>query len=106
MSHVTGGGLAANLVRVLPADVAVTIDRATWTPQPIVDLVRQVGSVAQPDLEMTLNCGVGMVSLTAADDADAAIRVLERFGIRAWVAGSVAAGTGGRVTLVDQHPGW
>jgi phosphoribosylformylglycinamidine cyclo-ligase len=106
MSHVTGGGLAANLERVLPDDVAVTIDRATWTPQPIFDLVRQVGSVPQPDLEKTLNCGVGMVSLTAADDADKAIAVLERFGIKAWVAGSVAAGTGGRVTLVDQHPGW
>ena len=106
MSHVTGGGLAANLERVLPDDVAVTIDRATWTPQPIFDLVRQVGSVPQPDLEKTLNCGVGMVSLTAADDADKAIAVLERFGIKAWVAGSVAAGAGGRVTLVDQHPGW
>ena len=106
MSHVTGGGLAANLERVLPDDVAVTIDRATWTPQPIFDLVRQVGSVPQPDLEKTLNCGVGMVSLTAADDADKAIAVLERFGIKAWVAGSVAAGAGGRVTLVDQHLGW
>jgi len=106
MSHVTGGGLAANLERVLPDSVAVTIDRSTWTPQPIFDLVRQVGSVPQADLEMTLNCGVGMVSLTAADDADKAISVLERFGIRAWVAGSVAAGARGRVTLVGQHPGW
>jgi len=106
MSHVTGGGLAANLERVLPDTVAVTIDRSTWTPQPIFDLVRQVGSVPQPDLEMTLNCGVGMVSLTAAPDADAAIAVLERFGIRAWVAGSVEAGVGGRVTLVNQHSGW
>jgi len=105
MSHVTGGGLAANLERVLPDSVAVTIDRATWTPQPIFDLVRQVGSVPQPDLEKTLNCGVGMVSLTAADDADAAIAVLHRFGFRAWVAGSVATGDG-HVTLVNQHPGW
>jgi len=106
MSHVTGGGLAANLERVLPADVTVTIDRSTWAPQPIFDLVRQVGSVAQPDLEMTLNCGVGMVSLTAADDADAAIGVLDRFGVKAWVAGAVEAGEGGRVTLVNQYAGW
>ena len=105
MSHVTGGGLAANLERVLPDSVTVTIDRSTWTPQPIFDLVRQVGSVPQPDLEKTLNCGVGMVSVTAADDADAAIAALQRFGIRAWVAGSVATGDG-HVTLVNQHPGW
>ncbi len=105
MSHVTGGGLAANLERVMPVELSATIDRAAWTPQPIFDLVRQVGDVAQPDLEQTLNCGVGMVALTAPDDADAAIGVLDRFGIRAWIAGSVAAGDGS-VSLVNQHPGW
>ena len=45
MSHVTGGGLAANLARVLPVELSATIDRATWTPAPVFDLVRQVGDV-------------------------------------------------------------
>jgi phosphoribosylformylglycinamidine cyclo-ligase len=105
MSHVTGGGLAANLERVMPVELSATIDRSTWTPQPIFDVVRRVGDVPQPDLEMTLNCGVGMVSLTAPDDADAAVEVLGRFGIRAWVAGTVGDGDGS-VELVGQHPGW
>lgn len=109
MSHITGGGLAANLERVLPVELAVTIDRATWGPQPIFDVVRRVGGVAQPDLEMTLNCGVGMVSLTDPEDADAAIAVLAEHGVRAWVAGEVAAAgdaRGGSVELVGQHEGW
>ena len=108
MSHVTGGGLAANLERVLPVEVSVTIDRSTWTPQPIFDLVRQVGGVPQPDLEATLNCGVGMVALTPPDDAGTAIEVLAAHGIRAWVAGEVRgdAEGGGRVELTGQHPGW
>jgi len=105
MSHVTGGGLAANLERVMPVELDATIDRSTWTPQPIFDVVRRVGEVSQPDLEQTLNCGVGMVSLTAAEDADKAIEVLGRFGLRAWVAGTVGAGQGS-VNLVGQHPGW
>ncbi|KRF20916.1 phosphoribosylaminoimidazole synthetase [Nocardioides sp. Soil797] len=105
MSHVTGGGLAANLERVMPEELGATLDRATWTPQPIFDLVRRVGDVAQADLEQTLNCGVGMVSLTAPDDADKAIEVLGRFGIRAWVTGTVAPGDGS-VELVGQHAGW
>ena len=107
MSHITGGGLAANLERVLPVELTVTIDRGTWTPQPIFDLVRSVGDVALPDLEQTLNCGVGMVSLTAPEDAENAVAVLASYGVRAWVAGEVtAAGThdGGRVTLVGSHP--
>src|SRR5262245_7914005 len=69
MSHITGGGLAANLERVMPVELGARVDRATWTPQPVFDLVRQVGSVPQPDLEMTLNCGVGMVALTHPEDA-------------------------------------
>ena len=109
MSHVTGGGLAANLERVVPAEVSITIDRSTWTPQPIFDLVRQVGSVPQPDLEQTLNCGVGMVALVAPCDADRAIEVLAGRGVRSWVAGETLPATGddaGTVTLTGQHPGW
>ena len=112
MSHVTGGGLAANLERVMPVELTATIERGTWTPQPVFDLVRRVGGVPQEDLEATLNCGVGMVALTPPDDVAAALDVLEAHGIRAWVAGEVgvadgASGVpGGRVTLVGQHPGW
>ena len=112
MSHITGGGLAANLERVLPVELTVRLDRATWTPQPVFDLVRRVGAVPQPDLEQTLNCGVGMVALTDPEDVDAAIAVLGEHGVRAWVAGEVrvddspAGELAGRVELVGQHPGW
>ncbi|MFC7493175.1 MULTISPECIES: phosphoribosylformylglycinamidine cyclo-ligase [unclassified Nocardioides] len=108
MSHVTGGGLAANLERVLPVELTATVDRSTWTPAPVFDLVRRVGDVPQPDLEMTLNCGVGMIALTNPDDADTAIAVLGEHGVRAWAAGEVAvdAERGGTVRMVGQHPGW
>ena len=64
--------------------------------------------MAQADLEMTLNCGVGMVALTDPDDVDTAIAVLGEHGVRAWVAGEVAVDpeAGGRVELTGQHPGW
>ncbi|KQY58175.1 phosphoribosylaminoimidazole synthetase [Aeromicrobium sp. Root495] len=107
MSHVTGGGLAANLERVVPDSVSVRIDRTTWTPQAIFSLVAEVGSVAQADLEQALNMGVGMVALVAPDDADASIRLLAEHGIEAWVAGDVADagvhGAGGTVTLTGDH---
>ena len=112
MSHVTGGGLAANLERVMPDELAARIDRGTWTPQLVFDLVRKVGSVAQPDLEKTLNCGVGMVALVDPADADTAVTLLAGHGVDAWVCGEVAAGgaegapAGGSVTLHGQHPGW
>ena len=106
MSHVTGGGLAANLERVLPDDARVTVDRGTWTPAPVFDLVRRAGGVAQADLERTLNCGVGMVAVTAADDADRAVALLSGHGVGAWICGEVGAGEGGSVELRGQYAGW
>ena len=90
-SHVTGGGLAANLARVLPAGVAADIDRSSWTPPPVFSLVEQVGRVAPDELERTLNLGVGMVAVVAPADADAGVRVLRDHGVDAWVCGSVTA---------------
>jgi phosphoribosylformylglycinamidine cyclo-ligase len=108
MAHVTGGGLAANLGRVVPVEVSVTLDRGTWTPAPVFDVVRRVGALSQDDLEATLNCGVGMVALLPPDDVDRAIETLARFHVDAWTAGEVALDhrEGGVVRMVGQHPGW
>jgi phosphoribosylformylglycinamidine cyclo-ligase len=108
MAHVTGGGLAANLARVVPEELSVLLDRATWTPAPVFELVRRVGGLSQDDLEATLNCGVGMVALLPADDVDRAIETLAGFGIGAWTAGEVTLDhrDGGRVMMSGQHPGW
>jgi phosphoribosylformylglycinamidine cyclo-ligase len=103
-SHVTGGGLAANLDRVLPVGVDIEIDRTTWEPAPIFELIRHVGDVATPELERTLNMGVGMVAVVAAADADRTLAVLTERGVRCWVAGRAQASEGpGLTTLVGSH---
>ncbi len=93
-SHVTGGGLAANLARVLPAGLTATVDRSTWTPPPVFGLVARLGGVPRPDLERTLNTGVGMVAVVGADGADASVARLQQEGIAAWVLGEVASDAG------------
>lgn len=106
ISHVTGGGLANNLVRVLPDQVSATVERATWTPQPIFSLVQKVGNVSQADIEATLNMGVGM-ALVVPPDSVAAITALSRErGIGTWVMGEITPGDGpARVDLVGHHGG-
>ncbi|HKG51229.1 MAG TPA: phosphoribosylformylglycinamidine cyclo-ligase [Actinomycetales bacterium] len=89
VSHVTGGGLAANLARVLPRGLEAVVDRSTWSPAPIFALVRRLGSVPLADLERTLNLGVGMVAVVAAEGADAAVARLTARGVPAWVLGEV-----------------
>ena len=103
MSHVTGGGLAANLERVMPVELGATLDRGTWALPPVFSLVAEVGGVSRADLEATLNCGVGMVAMMTPDSVDAAVELLAGHGIPAWVAGEVSVGGEGRVTLTGDH---
>lgn len=109
MAHVTGGGLAGNLARVLPAELRARVDRGTWTPAPVFRLVQEVGGVPQPDLERTLNMGVGMVAAVDADDVHRVLETLWGQGVDAWVCGDVVpAGDepGASVALAGSHPGW
>jgi phosphoribosylformylglycinamidine cyclo-ligase len=92
LAHITGGGLAANLARVIPDGLSVTIERSTWTPQPIFGLVGAVGRVAAGELERAFNMGAGMAAVIAAGDADRAVQLLTGRGLTAWIAGQVQAG--------------
>ncbi|MFV0458738.1 MAG: phosphoribosylformylglycinamidine cyclo-ligase [Actinomycetales bacterium] len=120
-SHVTGGGLAANLARVLPAGVTATVERSSWSPPPVFDVVGRLGRVPRSDLERTLNMGVGMLAVVGADGVDATLAQLRDQGQQAWVCGAVRADhavettpadvvrgakgfQGGGVLLVGEHP--
>ncbi|GAB3819172.1 phosphoribosylformylglycinamidine cyclo-ligase [Tessaracoccus terricola] len=100
-SHVTGGGLANNLARVIPDGHKAVLRRDSWTPGPIFQLVQQVGGLSQADVDATLNMGVGMVAVLPADGVDTAIAGLTERGIDSWVLGEVQASDGeGSVELV------
>ncbi|MFF3774787.1 phosphoribosylformylglycinamidine cyclo-ligase [Streptomyces sp. NPDC002232] len=88
-SHITGGGLAANLARVIPDGLHATVDRSTWAPGAIFDLVGKAGQVERLELEKTLNMGVGMMAVVPAESVDVALATLEDRGVEAWVAGEI-----------------
>jgi len=89
-SHITGGGLAANLARVIPAGLVATLDRSTWTPPPIFGLLAERGAVPQSDMEHTFNQGIGMIAVVAPGAVDDTLALLGARGVPAWFAGQVA----------------
>lgn len=93
-AHITGGGLAANLARVLPPDADARLDRASWTPPPIFGLLAAHGDVAERELERVFNMGVGMTAVVGQADADQAMSVLRDRGVPTWVLGEIVTGTG------------
>ncbi len=90
-AHITGGGLAANLARVLPAGVEAVVDRSTWAPQPVFDLVARTGTVRRAELERSFNLGVGMIAVVPTERADQALAISVARGVPAWVCGQVHA---------------
>jgi phosphoribosylformylglycinamidine cyclo-ligase len=102
-AHVTGGGLAANLARVLPPGADAVLDRGTWHPQPVFGVLAAYGSVTPDEMERVFNMGVGMAAVVGRADADRALRLLATRGVPAWTLGEVVPGSGD-ARLTGQHP--
>ena len=93
MAHITGGGLAANTARVLPADAQLDIDRKSWALPPLFAYLQEVGRVPQADLERTFNCGVGMVLIAPPHSVSPALAMLRAQGHLAWELGEISSAT-------------
>jgi phosphoribosylaminoimidazole synthetase len=102
LAHVTGGGIAGNLERVLPEGVDAVVRRSSWRPQPIFDLVARKGRIDQAEMEATFNMGIGMLAIIAPHDVERALAFLKGRGLDAWVAGEIVEGTGD-VQMVGAH---
>ena len=89
LSHVTGGGIAANLARVLPQNTWVEVDRSTWSPPPVFRVLADLGDLDLAATEGTWNLGIGFLAVVDAATASAAVSALAREGIAAWQVGVV-----------------
>jgi phosphoribosylformylglycinamidine cyclo-ligase len=105
-AHITGGGLAANLARVIPNGLTATLDRGSWTPAPVFGLVGRRGRVEKEELEKTFNMGVGMVAVISPEDVDRSLAILTARHVPAWVLGEVGAAEGDapKAVLRGEHP--
>ncbi|HAM45474.1 MAG TPA: phosphoribosylformylglycinamidine cyclo-ligase [Propionibacteriaceae bacterium] len=105
ISHITGGGLANNLARVIPEGITVELDRSTWTPPAVFAVTQQLGGLSQADVEATLNQGVGMALVLPQSSVQTAQEVLDGLGIASWVMGAARTTPGipGTVQMVGSH---
>ncbi len=80
LAHITGGGFADNIPRVLPKGLAAQIDLARVPVLPVFRWLAAAGNIAQEEMLRTFNCGIGMIAVVAADRADAVAGILAREG--------------------------
>ncbi len=106
--HVTGGGLAGNLERVIPEGLTAEVNRSTWTPGQIFKTISSVGKVALEEMEKTFNMGVGMIAVVAPEDRERALAMMTARHVEAWELGTVRVAEEGepRVLMTGEHPGF
>ncbi len=91
-AHITGGGLAGNLVRALPVGLAARVEARTWTPPELFARLARDGGVAPEEMWRTFNMGVGFVLVVAPEDSETVASACAGAGFEAWVAGRIERG--------------
>jgi len=95
IAHITGGGLTENIERILPPNTSAAIDGNAWTRPAIFDWLQEEGAIADNEMQRTFNCGIGLVLVVAAEQAEAAVAQLNASGEKACIIGSISDGTDG-----------
>jgi phosphoribosylformylglycinamidine cyclo-ligase len=94
LAHITGGGLSENLPRVLPDGLAAHIDLAKWTAPAVFGWLKRAGNLDDEEMLRTFNCGVGLILVAAAEQADAVLTALTAAGESPTVIGEIEPGRG------------
>ncbi len=100
LAHVTGGGIAGNLVRVLPPGVEAVVDAGSWPWPSVFRVLMRSGQVGREEMRRVFNLGVGMIAVTARDDVETVVRTAERVRVPAWIIGEIRPARKGAATAV------
>ncbi len=94
LAHITGGGFIDNIPRVLPAKCDCVIQKGTWPVLPVFEMIQRGGAIEEREMYQVFNMGIGMVAVTAADQSDAALKLIKKAGHQAWIIGEITRGRG------------
>ena len=100
MAHITGGGLTENVPRVLPEGLQAVIHSNSWTRSPLFQWLQQAGNISDDEMHRVFNCGIGMVVIVSANDADKARVILSAQGETVFTLGEIRALPAGEAPTV------
>ncbi len=95
LSHITGGGLPGNMVRVLPDGTRAIIERSRWEVPHVFQVLQRLGKVPPGDMFRTFNMGIGFAAIVAEDDVDATLKAFETSDLASVVIGRIVDGDKG-----------
>ena len=93
LAHITGGGIAGNLVRILPPDCEAVVDPDSWELPPLFTTLQQAGQVSTEEMRDVFNLGVGLIAVLPPDAVAAAESAAAADGVPTWVMGEIHPGS-------------
>ena len=102
LAHITGGGIAGNLVRVLPAGCEAVVDPASWSPPPLFTILQQAGNISTDEMREVFNLGLGLIAVLPPESVHAAQRAAREAGVTTWPVGEIRRGAGPAVRFADR----
>jgi phosphoribosylformylglycinamidine cyclo-ligase len=100
LAHITGGGLLENVPRILGEELTAVLERKAWQRPRLFDWLQQQGGVAEAEMHRVFNCGIGMIVVTAPEDAGAVARQLEQDGETVYRIGRIERRAAGQAQTV------
>jgi phosphoribosylformylglycinamidine cyclo-ligase len=90
LSHITGGGLMGNTMRIVPEGLRLDVAWDAWPESLIFDIIRQAGGVPEEDMRRTFNLGLGLVMVVEKNAADRVVATLKSRQENAYIIGVVS----------------
>jgi phosphoribosylformylglycinamidine cyclo-ligase len=104
LAHITGGGLLENIPRVLPEQMVATLEAGRWPVPRLFAWLKELGGLADQEFYRVFNCGIGLVVIVAAEDAEAAAGLLREAGETVWLIGEVRERRGAEPQVQIHRP--
>jgi len=95
IAHITGGGMAENIERILPPGVDVKFDAGSWEVPPVFGWLQGLGNVDAAEMDRVFNMGIGITLIVSPFYAEKIQKMLSDSGLKNMVIGSVSANTAG-----------
>ena len=95
LAHITGGGIAGNLARVLPEGCEAVVGAGSWAWPELFRVLKSAGHVSIAEMRRVFNLGIGMIAVVGRGDVEDVRRVAERAQVKTWIIGEVVSGKRG-----------
>lgn len=89
ISHITGGGIVGNTMRVVPKGLKVNIDWSTWVPSPIFRLIQETGKISAVEMRKVFNMGIGLIFIVSRKDVIGISSALKKAGEKHYIIGNI-----------------